>query len=146
MFYITEIYFRIVYLILLIFCLFVLYYEYKETTLIIFLVPSKIFGYNCIEHFIYTHPTELLFALLNLNFFLIVICLIPYLMWLIVDFLRTGLFLNEYQKIKIYSKIFSLLIVLLNIILFVFFFPIIFNFFESFNSFESQSINIKFEL
>lgn len=146
MFYIKEIYLRLIYVTLLIFCLFFIYYQYREITLIIFLIPSKLMGYNLIENFIYTNPAELLCSLLNLNFFLIFIFSTPYVFWLILDFLKPSLLLNEYKNLKYYNKNFSLYTILLNVILFILFFPLIFNFFQSFNAFDLKNLDIKLEL
>lgn len=146
MFYLKEIYFRLIFVCILILCLFLVFYRYKDITFIIFLLPSKIGGSILIEHFIYTHPAELLITLLNLNFFFVTLTAVPYVIWTTTDFLKTGLFKNEYKNLKEYFKTLSFLILSLNILIFVFTFPFIFKFFQSFNSFNKKDIQIKFEL
>jgi len=146
MFYIKEIYLRLIYTFVLFFCMFFIFYKYKDIVLVVFLIPSNLAGYNLIEHFIYTKPTELIHALLNLNLFCVIIFMIPYIFWIILDFMKTGLFFHEYKLIQTYSRFFGTTIILLNIILFIIFFPIIFKFFESFNSLALNNISVKFEL
>jgi Sec-independent protein secretion pathway component TatC len=146
MFYIRELYFRFLYVIFLSVFLFFIHYKYKQTLLILFLIPNKIFNQISIEHFIYTHPTELLMALLNLNFFFIGVLTLPYIIWTILDFMKPGLFKMEYDKMLVFSTLFCLIILILNVVLFGAVFPIIFNFFQSFNSFELQNVTVKLEL
>lgn len=134
------------YLILVLFFLFYIYYQYREITFIIFLIPSKLMGYELVEHFIYTNPTELIYSFLTLNFFFIILFLTPYTFWILIDFLRPGLFINEYKKLNFYVKTFSISTVLVNIILFIIIFPIVFKFFQSFNTMDLKSLDIKFEL
>lgn len=146
MFYIKEIYLRLVYLILVLFFLFYIYYQYREITFVIFLIPSKLMGYELVEHFIYTNPTELIYSFLTLNFFFIILFLTPYTLWIFLDFLKPGLFINEYTKLNFYTKSFNITAVLINIILFIVIFPIIFKFFQSFNIMDLKNLDIKFEL
>jgi len=109
-------------------------------------MPSKLMGYGLVEFFIYTNPTELLFAFLNLNLFLVLFSITPYLFWTTLDFLRTGLRLHEYNQAKKYFVIIGTILFSSNILLFTILFPIIFRFFKSFNVLESPDIFIKFEL
>jgi len=146
MFYIKEVYFRFLYTNFLIVFLFFIHYHYKQTLFVIFLLPNKIFNQVLIEHFIYTHPTELLTALLNLNVFFIIVLTTPYVVWTIIDFLGPGLFIEEYNKLIKFATITCVIILALNIALFCMVFPFILKFFQSFNSFELQSVIIKFEL
>jgi len=110
------------------------------------LIPSKLWGYTLIQHLIYTHPAELLIALINLNIFFVLILITPYLIWLIIDFLRPALILNEYKKLLKFYNTSNIIILMFNIFLFSNVFPSIFKFFQSYNSFELNNINIKFEL
>jgi len=114
--------------------------------LLILLIPSKLWGYTLIQHLIYTHPAELLIALINLNIFFVLILITPYLIWLIIDFLRPALILNEYKKLLKFYNTSNIIILMFNIFLFSNVFPSIFKFFQSYNSFELNNINIKFEL
>ena len=110
------------------------------------MIPSKLWGYTLIQHLIYTHPAELLIALINLNIFFVLILITPYLIWLIIDFLRPALILNEYKKLLKFYNTSNIIILMFNIFLFSNVFPSIFKFFQSYNSFELNNINIKFEL
>ena len=114
--------------------------------MLILLIPSKLWGYTLIQHLIYTHPAELLIALINLNIFFVLILITPYLIWLIIDFLRPALILNEYKKLLKFYNTSNIIILMFNIFLFSNVFPSIFKFFQSYNSFELNNINIKFEL
>ena len=146
MFYIKEIYLRLIYIILLLFFLFYIYYQYREITFVIFLIPSKLMGYELVKHFIYTNPTELIYSFLTLNFLFITIFLIPYIFWIILDFMKPGLFINEYRKLNFYTRFFIISTVSINIIMFIIIFPIIFKFFQSFSTLDIKSLDIKFEL
>lgn len=114
--------------------------------MLILLIPSKLWGYTLIQHLIYTHPAELLIALINLNIFFVLILITPYLIWLIIDFLRPALILNEYKKLLKFYNTSNIIILMFNMFLFSNIFPSIFKFFQSYNSFELNGINIKFEL
>jgi Sec-independent protein secretion pathway component TatC len=146
MFYIKEGYFRLLYIIFLVVFLFFIHYHYKQTLLLVFLIPNQFFNQKLIEHFIYTHPTELLMTLLNLNIFFTTILITPYIVWTILDFLKPGLFVKEYKKVIKFTTLFCIVMLILNIILFCMVFPFIFKFFKSFNSFELQNLIVKFEL
>lgn len=146
MFYIKEIYFRFLYVTFLVVLLFFIHYHYNQTLLIIFLLPNQFFNQILIEHFIYTHPTELLITLLNLNVFFISVLIAPYVLWSILDFLKPGLFIKEYSKLLKYTIILCIITLTFNIVLFSIIFPITLKFFQTFNSFELQNIVIKFEL
>lgn len=139
-------YLRLIYVILLFFFLFYIYYQYREITFVIFLIPSKLMGYELVEHFIYTNPTELIYSFLTLNFLFIGLFLIPYLFWIILDFMKPGLLINEYRKLNYYARFFIISTISINIIMFIFVFPIIFKFFQSFSILDIRSLDIKFEL
>jgi Sec-independent protein secretion pathway component TatC len=146
MFYIREIYYRFLFITLIAVSLFSIHYQYKQTLLLIFLIPNQFLNHILIDHFIYTHPTELLMALLNLNIFFGALLLGPYAGWVVLDFLRPGLFLNEYQRAFRLGAFFFIFLLTLNLSLFSVVFPLVFKFFQSFNSFELHDIVIKFEL
>ena len=146
MFYIKEVYFRFLYVVFLVIFLFFIHYHYKQTLLILFLIPNQFFSHVLIEHFIYTHPTELLIALLNLNFFFIAVLTAPHIVWTVLDFMKPGLILTEYKKMLRLSTLFFFILLILNIFLFWAIFPLVFKFFQSFNSFELQNVIIKLEL
>ena len=146
MFYIREIYFRLLYLLYLIIFLFFIYYKYKEITFKILLIPSQVLNITIAEHFIYTQPTELLYTILNLNFFFITVILVPYVFWLILDFLKTGLLKYEYNTINKFLKFFIFSTFFINFVLFSLTVPSIFSFFKSFNTLNIYDIDVKFEL
>ena len=146
MFYIKEVYFRFLYITFLVIFLFLIHYHYKHTLLVLFLIPSHFFRDILIEHFIYTHPAELLMVLLNINIFFISILTAPYIVWTVLDFKKPGLFKGEYKKLFKISTVFYIVLLTLNIALFGIIFPLVFRFFQSINSFELQNIIIKFEL
>lgn len=146
MFYVKEIYLRLIYAILLLFFLFYIYYQYREITFVIFLIPSKLMGYELVKHFIYTNPTELIYSFLTLNLLFVTIFLIPYIFWIALDFLKPGLFVSEYKNLSFYTYFFIFSTIFINIIMFVTIFPIIFKFFQSFNTLDIKSLDIKCEL
>ena len=146
MFYIKELYFRIIFIIFVISTLFFTFYNYKYIILLIFLIPNQMFGNCLIRDFIYTNPTELLLALIDLSIFFTVLFSIPYMIWMLLDFTKTGLYNNEYKKIKIYFNKIIIIIILLNVILFFLLLPTVLKFFQSFNSFQTENINITLEL
>lgn len=146
MFYIKEVYFRFLYITFLVIFLFLINYHYKHTLLVLFLIPSHFFRDILIEHFIYTHPAELLMALLSINIFFVSILTAPYIVWTVLDFKKPGLFEGEYKKLFKISTVFYIVLLTLNITLFGVIFPLVFRFFQSINSFELQNIIIKFEL
>lgn len=146
MFYVKEIYFRFLYAFFVIITLMLSFYVYKEYLLLLFVVQNNTENYSIINHFIYTHPGELIFALLKLNIHVSLIFFIPYILWSILDFFTTSLYIFEYINIKKYIYKLQTAIIIFNITLFILIFPRIYQFLESFNNFKNYNFNILFEL
>lgn len=138
MFYLNELSFRAQYCSLSFIITGILFYFYKNLLLLILTfsilkVPSKniIQGF---DHFIYTHPGELLkiYFLIILTF--IFIFIIPYLVWHFLDFFRSSFFLSEMINIRLFLFLFLLFTFFLNVFGFFLLFPNIWFFFECFNN------------
>jgi sec-independent protein translocase protein TatC len=134
MFYVKELFYRLQYLLISFFVLFVLFYSYKNLLFLgitsSILTKTKKIGF---DSFIYTHPAELLNIYFNLIFLFSLICLMPYILWQILDFLKSSLYKHEYKKMC--KNLFFLFCYLIttNVCCFFFLFPSIWNFVGNFN-------------
>jgi Sec-independent protein secretion pathway component TatC len=138
MFYLNELSFRAQYCSLSFIITGILFYIYKHLLLLILTfsilkVPS---GHviQSFDHFIYTHPGELLKI-----YFLIVICFIfifilPYIVWHFLDFFRSSLFLSEIINLRLFLVYFFIFFFSFNTFSFFTLFPNMWFFFESFNN------------
>ena len=148
MFYIKEFYLKSFFFFLS--CILVIAILYLNKFNLIWLITSPILYFlkqtTFSGVFIYTHPIEFFIVIFNLILYFTIIFIFPYLLWLFLDFFKSGLFLYEYILIK--KKIFFILstAIILNIIGFSFFLPSIWFFFESFNTNILNDIKILMEI
>lgn len=146
MFYITEILFRIGYLLLAIISLFSIFYYNKKTIVNVVLLPFIFNDTRSIGYFIYNHPTELVYSISVLFFLVALIMALPYAFWATIDFFKTGLHHSEYT---IFSKniiFLASLFIIMNVTAVLIFFPVFWHFFESWNSFENNNVQFYLEL
>jgi len=148
MLYIKELYFKIIFL--AVSCIFVFIILYFNKFNLIWLITSPLLYYLkktlFSGIFIYTHPIELFNVIFNLILYFTLIIMFPYMIWLIIDFFKAGLFSYEYLFIKNQILIIIFINTLLNIIGFSFFLPSIWVFFESFNTNNIDDIKILMEI
>lgn len=104
MFYLREFFYRLYYclmslILILIFCLL-----YKNVLFIIFFFSILTISDSSlllnIDHFIYTHPIELFNIYIIIIYIFFFYFIFPYLIWQVLDFLKTGFYTKEFQKIK----------------------------------------------
>lgn len=146
MFYLKELYIRIIFSGIVTLSLFLIFYIYIKELIFLIVFPFIIQNKNLIKHFIYTHPIELLSSIIQIIFLLLFIFCIPYITWTTRDFLKSSLTKKEEKALySILTKV-CYLIILVNIIGFTFVFPIIWLFFESFNFKTNLNLKIYLEL
>ena len=146
MFYFKELYFRVTISSICFIILILSFYFYKNTLLCYVSLP--LFYLNLIKfsgYFIYTHPLELAQVLILLVVFFSLVFFIPYFIWSFFDFLKSSLFYYEYLFFKKFLILF-IIIFFINIFCFKTFFPIIWLFFESFNTKFFFNIYVKMEI
>jgi len=135
MFYLSEIYYRLVYfLISIIFNIFLLYI-YKNDIIFITIIPALLKN-NLLDYFIFTEPREILFFYLYSCFSFLLFIILPLI----------GVNLYDYMKPTVYKKEWNQLIYVKNKLLFIFFFVNFFSFFlglplfwDFFSSFQTYS-------
>ncbi len=131
MLYISEIYYRFFYfLIALIFSILVLYIN-KNDIIFITIIPIT-FENNLIDYFIFTEPREILFFYIYSCFNFLLFSLIPYILFIIFDFIKSAVYAKEWIKMeKIKYKLLYIYIII-NFITFFIGLPIFWEFFSSF--------------
>lgn len=149
MFYFFEIFNRFKYLFISFFFVFFLCYVYKDILLVIFLysiIENKDGNLNIFEinNFIYTHPTEIFNMYLLLVSYFSCLFIIPFFLWLLLDFFKQSFYKKEYEKIKILSFYLLLLFFFLNFFGLFYIFPNFWLILDSFN--KSLFLNMLFEL
>ena len=152
MFYFQELLFRCQYFIFSFIITLFLCYLCKSNLLILlsfFLLNislPEIIG--TFSSFIYTHPVELLRAHFLLVLIITIIFLLPLLFWNILDFIKSSLKKQEYNRFRLNLFIFIVSFYIFNFFSFFFFFSNIWFFFENFNPLETsnQTVTFFFEL
>jgi len=137
MFYFKEFFLRLFYLFFSFFLTFAICFIYKDTILFLFsfFLISEANKLNIgFDHFIYTHPLELVTIFILLCIILSFFTALPFLFWQLLDFLKTGLYIKELFIIKCLIIFFLFFIYFLNFISLIILFPKIWFFFESFNT------------
>jgi len=126
-------------------------YSYKNSLLLIFsfsLLKSASADLTTLNNLIYTHPLELikiqLFSAVLLSFFFT----LPYSGWLFLDFFRSSLTKAHYLACVVFFRQFLCGLYLFNVLSFFYFLPVLWNFFQNFNSTSEvlTSLNFFFEL
>jgi len=149
MFYLLELFTRIKYFIFSSFFTFLLFYTFKDVLLVVvvytlFSLQEDIFISFNIDHFIYTHPTELFSMYITLVSVFSFFFLLPYIVWHIFDFLKQSLYSKEFKNLKLFLILFICILILFNFLFLFVVFPQIWFVFNSFNN--SNLINLLFEL
>ena len=144
MFYVKEIVFRLQYFCISLSVTLMLCYVYRNFLLYLLTFnilsnssDSRIVG---VDYFIYTHPSELLTVYLLVVVYFSGLFLSPYLLWIILDFLKSSLARNEYNQLRILFLGLGFLIGMCNFFCFLKLFPKFWIFFESFNNL-SEKVN-----
>ena len=146
MFYFKDILLRILYSCMLLISLFIILYLYKEIIINLVILPFIFFNKKTIKYFIYTHPTELFYSVSIFLLFLVLLIIIPYVLWSIIDFLKPGLYCSEKLLLKKIVKRITFFISFINASFLFFIFPLFWNFFESWNSFSNEIFKFYLEL
>ena len=144
MFYFNEIWKRfffsfVYYALLILLCFF-----YKHLFFYFFSLPLL----KTTNHLIYTNPIEFIMSYFLMIVFVSLYFYLFYVFWQILDFLKSGLYFNEY---KFYFKFFSINIVLLlifNFLVVSIFLPLMWDSFEYFNIYLNKfnTLNLFLEL
>jgi Sec-independent protein secretion pathway component TatC len=137
MFYVKEIIHRIQYFFLSLFLSILISYLNRDT--LMFLLTQSVFlsnqySFSNINHFIYTHPVELFTVQILLILYFSLLVVLPFLLWQILDFLKSSLILIEYQLSVNVLLFFLFLILTFNLVSFFYLLPNIWCFFNSFNT------------
>ena len=151
MFYIKEIVYRFQYFLLSFFVSIFFCYYYKNILILLIscsLINSYTTFYGLFDRFIYNHPIELIKIQMLVGFTISLFCLLPYILWLIFDFIKSSLIKEEYKKLKIIFIFCIFLFLFINTFCFFILFPNIWFFFQELNNIEQnhQSIQLFFEL
>ena len=100
MFYISEISYRLFYFILAIIINLVLLYIYKNDIIFITVIPILLKN-NLLDYFIFTEPREILFFYLYSCFNFLLFILVPYLLIVFFDYIKTASYIKEWYKLRI---------------------------------------------
>lgn len=108
MFYIFELISRFKYIIFSYCCLFIICYIYYPIffSFLDFLLKTVLNEQNSsdLNYYIYTHPFELYYSHLFFCFICSLYCLVPYLVWQFIDFIKTGIYNSEYLLLSSFYK------------------------------------------
>jgi len=132
MFYLNEFFLRFKYIYFSFILTFICFFHYKDSLVALvsfsLLNTSELFG-----NFIFTHPTELLkVQFYIITFFSSTFC-IPYVLWNILEFVKSSLFYYEYKVFRKTVVNFFLFLYFSNFLINFILFPKIWCFFENFN-------------
>jgi Sec-independent protein secretion pathway component TatC len=152
MFYIKEIFFRFQYF--FISFLFVSFISYYHKNILLFLLTFAVVdtdfgaGVSGVDHFICTHPSELLTIYITLVLYVSFIIILPQFFWQILDFLKSSLFRFEYKNFFNFIVTSVVVVVFFNLLCFLTLFPNFWIFFESFNKLVNKDniLNVFLEL
>jgi Sec-independent protein secretion pathway component TatC len=132
MFYLIEFKYRFFYTCFILFCLVSLSYIYRQNFLL--LISYSVIECNEHIYFFYTHPLELFSIYIYMFYIISFFFLIPYLGLQILDYLKSGLYIFEYQNLKIYFFYSFLFFLIFNNFSIFYLFPQIWFFFEHISS------------
>jgi len=126
MFYLKEIFLRLKYSLLAFLFILFICYTYKNILFLIVILSildsKDNTSFSDLNHFIYTHPTELFQTYIWLIVFLTTLFIIPYIFWQILDFLKSSLYLFEYNNLKLFLNFFFFFFFIFFFFFFFFFF------------------------
>lgn len=146
MFYFKEIFYRFLFFFLTILVSVLIFYCYRNFLINIIIVPFIFNDNHSIKYFIYTHPTELIYAISLLIFIVAIIIHVPHFFWSMLDFFKPGLYKTEYKKLKKKTQFFTFFILISNFLAIIYVFPLFWRFFEEWNSFSNNAFKIYLEL
>lgn len=144
MIYLQDISYRVIYSIIAISLSIIYLYFTLNDFIFIFTLPS-LNKYYIIDSFIFTEPKEIFLFKIFIGFFYLLNTLIPYVLILAIDFIKAGLYKNEWLKIKKFQTISLNLYYIFSILSFFIFLPIFWSFFISL-SVQQSLTNYFFEL
>jgi len=137
MFYLNELFLRLKFFSLSFLLVILFSYSYKNSLLLVFsfsLLTSASADLTGLSDLIYTHPIELvkiqMLSALLLSCFLI----LPYFFWMLLDFFRSSLTKAHYFRFLHFLRQFSFYLVTFNFLSFIYFLPLLWSFFQNFNS------------
>jgi sec-independent protein translocase protein TatC len=132
MFYLKDVYFRILYILVsFIIALFIIYF-YKEELVFLLILPSWFSKFK-IEYFIFTEPKEIFLFYFYSFFLMAFIYIFPLIIFTFYDYLKPAVYKSELKYIIMNYKYFFNIYIIANILVFFIFFPIFWNFFSSFD-------------
>lgn len=136
MFYLSEIYYRLVYfLISILFNIFLLYI-YKNDIIFITIIPALL-KKNLLDYFIFTEPREILFFYLFSCFSFLLFIILPFLFMVIYDYIKPSLYKAEWIKLAKLKNKLLLIFFLVNILTFFIGLPLFWGFFSSFQTYSN---------
>ena len=106
---------------------------------------TRFYGFG-IDYFIYTHPSELIATYLVIILYFASIISFYLLLWHLLDFSKSSLFISEFEKLSRMIKRMTFGLCFINVLLLIQIFPNCWGFFESFNSSSSTDTTLKFFL
>ena len=133
MFYISEISYRLFYFILAIIINLVLLYIYKNDIIFITVIPILLKN-NLLDYFIFTEPREILFFYLYSCFNFLLFILVPYLLIVFFDYIKTASYIKEWYKLRILRYKLFICYFSINFLTFFIGLPIFWEFFSSFQN------------
>lgn len=137
MFYIKELFFRAKYFFVSNIFLFIVIFNYKHLLLLI--ICFSVLNINSLQKaysldsFMCTHPFELLIVHLFMVFFFSLFFLIFYSSWIILDFLKGSLKINEFKILNRFFNFSKIFIFVVNLLSFYVLLPIIWDLFLKFH-------------
>lgn len=146
MFYVKEFYLRCLYFLFGFILIFITVLINKAYIINIIILPFIFFNNKIFDYFIYNNPTEFFYSINFLIFILTLLLMIPYILWSIIDFIKSGLLMYEYTFITKFIITILLILSLIITTFFFFLFPLFWFFFDSWNSFNSGIVKFYLEL
>lgn len=143
MFYLKELQFRSVYLIVSFFFFFISFWYYKHFILIFFVLILQINGQFLFTHFIYTTPFEFLNIYLLLFSCLLIFYFFPFMLWQVIDFCKSSLYESEYRFFLHIFVAFATIFSIYNCLYYFLLLPNVLEFLFIFNSWSIGLLNFK---
>jgi sec-independent protein translocase protein TatC len=143
--YFLEIKNRFFILFLVCLSVFLVCYTFKETLLFSIVKQSLSFCLKEFSYFIFTDVSEVFYVYIKLIFFLVNQILCLYFFYNLIIFISPGLYHSEYFYVAFIFKASFFVFIFSVFIYHKFFFPFSWNFFLSFQQFESLKTNLYFE-
>lgn len=145
MFYFYELLYRLLtFLYSYVFTVLILFF-FKEELIFFCTLPTTT-GASRLEYLLFTNPSEIFYFIFTLNLFFSFLFIFPFFLWSFFDFLKTGLYLREWQTLKKVCYFYLLFFILFNLGAFFFLIPIMWNFFLSFTLKEVVLVDFYLEL